>query len=42
MENLVTTYKLPKYCFSEVFCMIIIYLQPFQILKWKKVYGGHI
>ena len=32
MENLVTTYKLPKDCFSEVFCIIILYLQPFQIL----------
>ena len=42
MENLVTTYKLPKDCFSEVFCVIILYLQPFQILKWRKVYGGHI
>ena len=42
MENLITTYKLPKDCFSEVFCIIILYLQPFQILKWRKVYGGHI
>ena len=33
MENLVTTYKLPKHCFSEVFCIIILCLQPFQILK---------
>ena len=23
-------------------CIIILYLQPFQILKWRKVYGGHI
>ena len=42
MENLVTTYKRPKDCFSEVYCIIILYLQPFQILKWGKVYGGHI
>ena len=41
MENLVTTYKLPKDCFSEVFCIIILYLQPFQILKRRK-YAGHI
>ena len=34
MENLVTTYKLPKDCFSELFCIIILYLQPFQILKF--------
>ena len=25
-----------------MFCIIILYLQPFQILKWRKVYGGHI
>ena len=42
MENLVATYKLPKDYFSEVFRVIILYLQPFQILKWRKVYGGHI
>ena len=42
MENLVTTYKLSKHYFSEVFCVIIIYLQQFQILKWRKVNGGHI
>ena len=36
MESLVTTYKLPKDCFSEVFCIIILYLQPFQILKQRK------
>ena len=42
MENLVATYKLPKAHFSEVFCVIKLYLQPFQILKWRKVYGGHI
>ena len=36
MENLVTTYKLPKDYFSEVFCIIIFYSQPLQILKWKK------
>ena len=35
-------YKLPKDCFGEVFCIIILSLQPFQILKWRKVYGGHI
>ena len=42
IENLVTTYKLPKDYLSEVFCVIILHLQPFQILKWRKVYGGHI
>ena len=42
MENLVATYKLPKDYFSEVFCVIMPYLQPFQILKWRKVYGSHI
>ena len=42
MENPVTTYKLPKDYFSEVYCTIILYLQSFQILKWRKVYGGHI
>ena len=42
IENLVTSYKLPKDYFSKVFCIIILYLQPFQILKWRKVYGGHI
>ena len=26
----------PKHYFSEVFCTIIIYLQQFQILKWRK------
>ena len=36
MENLVTTYKLSEDYFSEVLCIIILYLQPFQILKWKK------
>ena len=36
MENLITTYKLPKHYFSEVFCIIIIYLQHFQILKQEK------
>ena len=40
MENLVTAYKLPTDYVSEVFCIIVIYLQPFQILKWRKVYGG--
>ena len=39
MENLVTTYILPKDCFSEVFCIIIPYLHPFQVLKWRRVYG---
>ena len=38
MENLVTTYKLPKGHFSEVLCIIKFDLQPFQILKWRKVY----
>ena len=42
MENLVATYKLPKDYLSEVFCVIIYYLQPFQILKWRKLYGVHI
>ena len=42
IENLVTSYKLPKDYFSKVFCTIILYLQPFQILKWRKVYGGYI
>ena len=42
MENLVTIYKLPKDFFSKVFCVIILYLQPFQILKWRKVCGSHI
>ena len=36
MKNLVTTDKLPKDCFSDMFCTIILYLQPFQILKLKK------
>ena len=31
-----------KVCFSEVFYIIILYLQPFEILKWRKVYGGQI
>ena len=34
MENLVTTYNLPKDYFSEVFCIIILHLQPFQSLKF--------
>ena len=38
MENLVATYNLPK-DIIEVFCVIILYLQPFQILKWRKVYA---
>ena len=42
MENLVTTYKLSKDCFSEVFCIIILYLQPFQSLKLRKVYAAII
>ena len=37
IENLVTSYKLPKDYFSKVFCIVILYLQPFQILKWRKV-----
>ena len=28
MENVVTTYELPKDCFSEVFCIIILYYLP--------------
>ena len=36
MENLITTYKLPKDSFSEVFYIIILYLQSFQNLKWRK------
>ena len=27
---------------NAVYLLIIIYLQPFQILKWRKVYGSHI
>ena len=37
MENLVTTYKLPRDYFSEVYLQPFLYLQPFQILKWRKV-----
>ena len=33
MENLVATHKLPKDYFSKVFCVIILYLQPFQIFS---------
>ena len=36
IENLVTSYKVPKDYFSKVFCIIILYLQLFQILKWRK------
>ena len=36
MENLVATHKLPKDYFSKVFYVIILLLQPFQILKWRK------
>ena len=36
MENLVATYKLSKDYFSEVFCVIILYLQPFQIFEVEK------
>ena len=42
IENLVTSYKLLKDYFSKGFCIIILYLQPCEILKWRKVYGGHI
>ena len=36
MENLVATYKLPKDYFSEVVCVIILYLQPLQIFGVEK------
>ena len=42
MENPVKTYKLPKNDFTEVFFIIILYLQQFQILKWRKIDGGYI
>ena len=40
MENLVATYKLPKDYFSEVFSVIILYLQPFQIWRGEKFMAG--
>ena len=44
MENLVTIYKLSKDYFSEMLCIIILYLQAFQSgeVEWRKLYGTHI
>ena len=36
IENLVTSYKLAKDYFSKVFCIITLYLQPFQIWSGEK------
>ena len=35
IENLAASYKLPKDYIIKVFCIIILCLQSFQILKWR-------